>query len=72
MFSFIAQIDEEEMGISYQNLDIVLNNIAKMENDETSILMGVSEKKILEIRTQVKAMEHKRRPALCPDVGLNV
>ena len=67
-----GQTDEEEMGISYQNLDIVLNNIAGMEDKDISLLTGVSENKISEIRAQVKAMEHKRRPALRPDIDLNV
>jgi len=67
-----GQTDEIEMGISYRDLDLVLNCIANGVNDEEiSRAVGVSSKKVKEIRQQVKFMSHKRELSLRPVISLN-
>ena len=63
-----GQTDEMEMGISYHDLDLVLNGITNsMSDDEISDAVGVKRSKVVELRAQVCAMEHKRLPAIRPD-----
>ena len=67
-----GQTDEDEMGITYCNLDIVLNEMARgSEDEDISKIVDVSREKIAEIRERVSAMGHKRMPALRPKLDLN-
>ena len=62
-----GQSDEEEMGISYHDLDIVLNALEQGASDEEAAKLGnVSVTKVSEIRSQMHRMEHKRLPARTP------
>lgn len=63
-----GQTDEEEMGITYRDLDIVLECLRKgMSDDEISEITKLSLSKVAEIREQTEAMSHKRFPPLRPD-----
>jgi NAD+ synthase len=67
-----GQTDEEEMGISYRDLDRVLNGISFGLSDEiiskdTAVVMP----KVSEIRAQVERMKHKRTPAAHPGLEFN-
>jgi NAD+ synthase len=67
-----GQTDEEEMGITYHDLDITLNGITFGRSDEEiSKNAGISLSKVTEVRRQVEAMKHKRSPAYRPDVTFN-
>jgi len=67
-----GQTDESEMGITYRDLDIVLNGIAfGRSDDEISKDVSVGKQKISEVRERVKAMEHKRIQAYRPDIVFN-
>ena len=67
-----GQTDEEEMGITYRDLDLVLDGIAKGLSDEmVSKDSSVPSEKIIEIRERVAAMSHKRMPALRPKIDIN-
>ena len=67
-----GQTDEGEMGITYHDLDIVLNGIAFGLSD-SEILKNVKAgtSKILEIRQRVAEMEHKRDATRRPDIIFN-
>ena len=67
-----GQTDEKEMGITYRDLDLVLNGIAfGMPDKEISNEAGVGMQKISEVRKQVESMKHKRSPAARPDTAFN-
>jgi len=67
-----GQTDEGEMGITYHDLDIVLDGIAFGRTDEEIAKdAGVGRSKVLEIRGRVSGMEHKRTLAYRPDVTFN-
>ena len=67
-----GQTDEEEMGITYRDLDLVLNGITFGQTDEEiSSEVGVIVDKISEVREQVGRMEHKRVLASRPDMDFN-
>jgi NAD+ synthase len=67
-----GQTDEGEMGITYHDLDIVLDGIAFGGSDEGIAKdAGVGSSKVAEIRARVAEMEHKRIPAYRPDVAFN-
>ena len=62
-----GQTDESEMGITYHELDIVLNAMEQgMSDTEISTISGTSEKKIAEIRSQTITMAHKYKPVTVP------
>ncbi|MFA6804911.1 MAG: NAD+ synthase [Candidatus Methanomethylophilaceae archaeon] len=68
-----GQTDESEMGVTYRDLDHVLNGFAlSMTDGEIAKDVGIPEAKVAELRKQVAAMEHKRTPAYVPDVKFNV
>lgn len=67
-----GQTDEDEMGITYRDLDLVLNNITFGEKDkDIAEYVGISEAKVSEVRDRVQKMEHKRVSASRPDVRFN-
>jgi len=67
-----GQTDESEMGITYRDLDLVLNGIAfGRSNDEISRDVGVGITKVSEVRERVVAMKHKRTQAYRPEVVFN-
>jgi NAD+ synthase len=67
-----GQTDEDEMGITYRDLDIVLNSITFGVSDaEIAKDTGIGISKISEIRARVAEMEHKRIQAYRPDIIFN-
>lgn len=67
-----GQTDEGEMGITYHDLDLVLNGIASsMSDEDISKHTGASVEKVRDIRARISAMEHKRVSAYCPDKRFN-
>jgi NAD+ synthase len=67
-----GQTDEEEMGITYRDLDLVLNGITFGQSDEEiSADVEISRMKVSEVREQVEKMKHKRLPASRPGIGFN-
>lgn len=61
------QTDEEEMGISYTELDLILYNF-EMDSTDKDIAktMDIPIEVVAGIREQVKSTEHKRMPAMRP------
>lgn len=60
-----GQTDEEEMGISYKNLDMALNMLENGSDDATiANELSLDITKVSDIRKQVAAMAHKRSPAI--------
>lgn len=67
-----GQTDEEEMGISYHDLDLTLNGISfGCTDEEIAKDTGISMSKISEVRERVVKMEHKRVQAARPDLKFN-
>lgn len=67
-----GQTDEEDMGITYHDLDIVLNGITLgFSDDKISKGVKAGMPKISEIRHRVVEMEHKRNAAYSPDIIFN-
>lgn len=67
-----GQTDEMEMGISYRDLDLILNGLSiGMEDAEIAEDAGVSLEKVVEIKTQTDKMEHKRTPPHVPSKTFN-
>ncbi len=67
-----GQTDEDEMGITYRDLDLVLDGIAKGKGDAAiAKTVGVTEGKVDEVRTRSASMEHKRLPPLKPRTDFN-
>lgn len=67
-----GQTDEDEMGISYKDLDNVLNGISfGCSDEEISSNANVPRPKVFEIRDRVAKMEHKRVQAARPDIKFN-
>lgn len=67
-----GQTDEGEMGITYHDLDIVLNGITSGLPDTEiakDVKAGIS--KVSEIRERVAEMEHKRKASYRPDIRFN-
>ncbi len=63
-----GQSDEEEMGITYHDLDLVLNALDQGASDAEAAEAGnISADRAAEIRRQIRAMEHKRLPAKMPE-----
>lgn len=62
-----GQSDEDEMGIAYKDLDVVLHGI-EAGADEKEILeaTGISPEKYADIFRNIEKMAHKRMPALRP------
>ncbi|MDR0309650.1 MAG: NAD+ synthase [Candidatus Methanoplasma sp.] len=67
-----GQTDEEEMGITYRDLDIVLDGISFGASDDDIIKdSGIIASKVSEIRGRTASMEHKRMQARCPALTFN-
>jgi len=67
-----GQTDEGEMGITYHDLDIILNGITLgLPDDEIAkdVRTGIS--KISEIRSRAAETEHKRKASCRPDTRFN-
>lgn len=63
-----GQTDEVEMGITYKDLDIVLDGISKGRRDaELASATGVPSGKVAEIRAQIAGTEHKRHMPAHPE-----
>lgn len=69
-----GQTDEEEMGISYHDLDLALNAIEDGATDsDVADVAGITLEKVGELRRQISKMSHKYEPPLIPeDVKLGV
>jgi NAD+ synthase len=67
-----GQTDEIEMGITYHDLDLVLNGITFGRPDADVAKDSCTElSKVSEIRERVSKMEHKNMPAYRPDINFN-
>jgi len=67
-----GQTDEDEMGIRYRDLDVILDGIAfGLPDSEIAKDVTVDLTKISEIRATVKKMKHKRLPPDHPDITFN-
>ncbi|MCL1810878.1 MAG: NAD+ synthase [Methanomassiliicoccaceae archaeon] len=67
-----GQTDEEEMGITYRDLDIVLNGIAfGLTDEEICADVDIGGQKVSEVREQVERMKHKRLPPIHPKTNFN-
>ena len=67
-----GQTDESEMGITYNDLDIILNGINLGRSDtDMADRTGICIMRISEIRERVGRMRHKILPAMRPDVAFN-
>jgi len=67
-----GQTDEGEMGITYRDLDIVLDGITfGLPDSEIEKDVKVEASKISEIRARVAVMEHKRNSAYHPVIAFN-
>ena len=63
-----GQTDESEMGISYDDLDVILYNMElDLNDDEIARDVNLSAAEVKEIRELVESMEHKRRLPIRPD-----
>lgn len=66
-----GQTDEDEMGITYLQLDRALNVMEQGASDEEMAeAAGISVAKASELRTQIQRMSHKSRPSTIPDVRI--
>lgn len=64
-----GQTDEGEMGISYRDLDRILACIeAGLSDTEIASVPGLRHDMVAEIRRRISSSEHKRHPAVVPDV----
>lgn len=67
-----GQSDEEELGISYEDLDSVLMGIEiGFDTDEISERTGLDVQKVESVVSLVKASAHKRRLGLIPKLGIS-
>lgn len=61
-----GQTDEDEMGVTYHDLDNVLFRMDSMDDHKISEETGVPVEKVSEIREKVRKTAHKRQPAISP------
>ena len=67
-----GQTDEEELGISYEDLDSILMGIEiGFDADEISERTGLDVQKVEETVNRVKESAHKRRLGLIPKLGIS-
>ena len=65
-----GQTDEEELGIKYEKLDIILYGIERqMSKKRISEMAGVEESEVERIYEMVSRAEHKRRLPPVPKIG---
>ena len=64
---WVGQTDEDDMGISYDALDVILYSM-ELERSDTEIAKatGVPVEKISDIRNTIEKSEHKRMPPIHP------
>lgn len=63
-----GQTDESEMGITYHDLDLVLNAMEHGADDaKAAAAGGVSVEKVKELRCQISRMRHKYEQSSVPD-----
>ncbi len=66
-----GQLDEDELGMSYDDLDSILLGIELGMNDsDISERTGSPESEVSRIRAIVKSTAHKRRMPLIPKIGM--
>lgn len=56
-----GQTDEDEMGITYAELDEILYNMLDMKKDDKELISTFSVEKIDKVKKMIKASEFKRR-----------
>ncbi|AIZ56680.1 putative NH(3)-dependent NAD(+) synthetase [Candidatus Methanoplasma termitum] len=67
-----GQTDEEEMGITYRHLDIILNGMSfGLSDEQIAKDAAIDISKVSEIRCTVSKMGHKRMQAYRPDICFN-
>ena len=67
-----GQTDEDEMEITYHDLDLILHGISfGLSDEEIAKDIGVGIPKISDVRYRVLTMEHKRIQAYRPDIDFN-
>jgi NAD+ synthase len=63
-----TQTDEDEMGITYDKLDLILHGLEQEVPDkDIALSAGVSQETIMSIRDGIRSTEHKRLLPLRPD-----
>ena len=64
------QLAESELGIKYENLDLVLFGLERfMSPEEVAEQLGIEEVLVNKVKTRWLANEHKRRMPLAPKIG---
>ncbi len=56
-----GQTDEDEMGITYSELDEILYNMLEMKKDEIKLISIFSKERIEKVKRMIKKSEFKRR-----------
>lgn len=65
-----GQTDEDELGITYEVLDVILSGIEQQHPTETiGQEAGVEEREVQRVRRMVDKTQHKRNPPPVPKVG---
>jgi NAD+ synthase len=65
-----GQTDEDELGIRYEELDVILKGIELNASvPEVARRTGLSLEQVARVETMVRRSEHKRRPPLVPKLG---
>jgi NAD+ synthase len=68
---WMNQTDEEELGLSYETLDIILYGLElKLEPAEIVAAARVKPSEVERIRNMRKTSQHKRRSPLIPKIGV--
>ncbi len=66
---WVGQTDEDEMGIVYEKLDVILYGLEQGRSDKAiSADTDVPIEKVREIREEVRRMEHKRLLPMRPSI----
>ncbi len=65
-----GQTDEEELGITYRELDLILYALIDMRlsTEEASAKTGIEIDKVRRVHYMVERSEHKRKPPSCPSI----
>ena len=61
-----GQTDEEEMGITYKELDEILYQMLEMQTSDEELCRQFSEEKITKVKSMIKTSEFKRHLPPCP------
>jgi NAD+ synthase len=66
-----GQFDEQELKLSYKQLDKILNGLEKkIDLDDIAKIVGVKKSEVERVKRMRIKTQHKRRSALIPKVGL--